>query len=107
MKHTKIFFALLVLAAAVLAFGCKQANDSSSFTLSTAQQTVYDTQITLLATAAATGDISAAMVKTKLQTMNMAVASQGFKITDTKDGTDIKRGTEAKALKERFVPAKL
>ena len=54
MKHTKIFFALLVLAAAVLAFGCKQAN--TGFTMNENQTKAYNSMIIAFEAAASLMD---------------------------------------------------
>ena len=116
MKHTKIFFALLVLAGAVLAFGCNQANSnggnsggssggnngSGSFTMNPQQKTAYDAAIAQVKTQAAAQEIPAQQVAQQLQTMNQQFASLNFKVVDTKAGQPIAKGTDENALKARF-----
>ena len=104
MKHTKIFFALLALAAAVLAFGCKQAN--SGFTMNAQQKTYYESVITAFQNTATVAEIPADTVKTTLATSNVGCAQLGFKITDNDADKPIAKGTNADALKKRFVPSK-
>ena len=105
MKHTKIFFALLVLAAAVLAFGCKQANGSSSFTMNEKQTAAYTDWIKGLENNAAVNEISADIVKTSVITANAVFATLDFKVTDNEAGKPITKGTKTDALKKRFVPS--
>ena len=110
MKHTKIFFALLVLAAALFAFGCNQANtpgNGSGFTMNEHQKQAYNAQITTIALTAATQEIPANMVKIQLQTINEGFKSLKFKVVDTKEGEPIAKGTDENALKARFKPAAL
>lgn len=107
MKHTKIFFALLALTAAVLAFGCKQAN-SSSFTLNAEQQKAYDAEIQSLEKAVSDMDLPADIIKQGLEQLNQELAKQyKFKIIDKKAGNPVAKGTKVDALKQRFVPAAL
>ena len=60
MKHTKMFLALAVLAAAVLAFGCNQANSNGGgFTMNAEQKVAYDAAITRVKLQAAVREIPA------------------------------------------------
>ena len=105
MKHTKIFFALLALAVAVLAFGCKQANGSSSFTMNDNQKKAYESMITGFETTAAAMDIPAKSVKMSVESFNTSYASINLKVTDTQADKPIAKGTKADALRKRFVPS--
>lgn len=67
MKHTKMFFVLAVLAAAVLAFGCNQANSNGGssggngggFTMNEKQKAAYDAVIAYVKLQAAVREIPA------------------------------------------------
>ena len=108
MKHTKIFFALLVLAGAVLAFGCNQANSNGGgFTMNAEQKQAYDAVIGLVKQSAAAHEIPADEIAYQLQIMNQQFASLNFKIVDTKEGKPIAKGTDENALKARFKPEAL
>ncbi|MEL3906537.1 MAG: hypothetical protein P1P65_05870 [Treponema sp.] len=123
MKHTKMFFALVVLAAAVLAFGCNQAATPSSsnttqnggnngsdtgggssggFTMNAAQKAAYESWIAGAVQQAATREIPASEVSQAVQGSNTGFASLGFKVVDTKADQPIAQGTTADALKARF-----
>ena len=104
MKHTKIFFALLVLAAAVLAFGCKQAN--TGFTMNENQTKAYNSMIIAFEAAASLTDYPADAVKTTLTANNsVTFAALDFKVTDNEAGKPITKGTKTDELKKRFVPS--
>lgn len=108
MKHTKIFFALLVLAGAVLAFGCNQANSNGGgFTMNEKQQQAYDAQIASVKLQAANLEIPANIVKIQLQTINESFKPLNFKVVDTQKGKPIAKGTDENALKARFRPEAL
>ena len=117
MKHTKIFFALLVLAGAVLAFGCNQAttpgtpnggnNGSGSFTMNAQQKTAYDAVIAYVKLQADSHEIPADLVAEQLTSTNKEFASLKFKVVDTKAGQPIAQGTDENALKARFKPEAL
>lgn len=118
MKHTKMFFALVVLAAAVLVFGCNQAATPSSsnsntggnsgggssggFTMNAAQKAAYESWIAGAVQQAATREIPASEVSQAVQGSNTGFASLGFKVVDTKADQPIAQGTTADALKARF-----
>ena len=106
MKHTKIFFALLAVTAAVLAFGCNKATDPAGFTMNAQQKTAYDAVITAVETSAANMELSADVVKTTLENYNTtSFKALNFKVTDKEAGKPIAKGTKADALKKRFVPS--
>ena len=120
MKHTKIFFALLVLAGAVLAFGCNQANSNGgnsggssggnnggSFTMNAQQKAAYDAVIAQVKLQAAAHEIPANIVAEQLTSTNKEFASLKFKVVDTKAGQPIAQGTDENALKARFKPEAL
>ena len=117
MKHTKIFFALLVLAGAVLAFGCNQAttpgtpnggnNGSGSFTMNAQQKAAYDAVIAQVKLQAAAYEIPANIVAEQLTSTNKEFASLKFKVVDTQKGKPIAKGTDENALKARFTPEAL
>ena len=101
MKHTKIFFALIVLAAAVLAFGCSNA---TARPMSTAQLTAYDTALDSFTTET---NWKAADVTKKVAEVNSTLTGQGIKILDLQEGTGLTRGTKKDVLKQRFIPVPL
>ena len=114
MKHTKMFFALVVLTAAVLAFGCNQANTpskpnttASGFTMNQQQQTAYNRTIFFIKERAASQAIPANDIPPKLQDANRNFAPFGFKVVDTQAGQPIEKGTTEDALKARFKPEKI
>lgn len=120
MKHTKIFFALLVLAGAVLAFGCNQANSNGgnsggssggnnggSFTMNAQQKAAYDAVIAQVKLQAAAYEIPANIVAEQLTSTNKEFASLKFKVVDTQKGKPIAKGTDENALKARFKPEAL
>ena len=108
MKHTKIFFALLVLAGAVLAFGCNQANSNGGgFTMNEKQQQAYDSAISVVKLQAASHEIPANIVELQLQGLNKQFATFSFKVVDTQKGKPIAKGTDENALKARFRPEAL
>ena len=101
MKHTKIFFTLLVLAAALLAFGCTSAAIKSH--AMTAEQTgVYDTAITEFKDMANNGDIKPGAVTKKLEEKKEVFLKKNFVVIDKTPGAGIKKGTTENQLKERF-----
>ena len=108
MKHTKIFFALLVLAGAVLAFGCNQANSNGGgFTMNAEQKQAYDVAIAYVKLQATAYEIPANIVAEQLTSMNKEFASLKFKVVDTQKGKPIAKGTDENALKARFRPEAL
>lgn len=105
MKHTKIFFALIVLAAAVLAFGCSNA---TARPMSTKQLTAYDTAIDAFVIPATGTNMKAADVTKKVAEVNTTTLNaEGIKILDLQEGTGITRGTKKDVLKQRFIPVPL
>ena len=104
MKHTKIFFALIVLAAAVLAFGCSNA---TARPMSTAQLTAYDTALESFNIPATGTNWKAADVTKKVAELNSTLTGQGIKILDLQEGTGLTRGTKKDVLKQRFIPVPL
>ena len=114
MKHTKIFFALLVLAAAVLAFGCNQATtpggnggNGGSFTMNAQQKAAYDAVIAYVKLQATAYEIPANIVAEQLTSTNKEFASLKFKVVDTQKGKPVAKGTDENALKARFKPEAL
>ena len=115
MKHTKIFFALLVLAGAVLAFGCNQANSNGGssggngggFTMNEKQKAAYDAVIAYVKLQATAYEIPANIVEEQLTSTNKEFASLKFKVVDTQKGKPIAKGTDENALKARFKPEAL
>ena len=105
MKHTKIFFALLAVTAAVLAFGCKKATDSAGFIMNTQQKVLYEGFITGIENSATSMDYPASSVKQALDTIQVSFQAAGFKVEDKTPNQDVKKGTKADALKKRFVPS--
>ena len=101
MKHTKIFFALIVLAAAVLAFGCSNA---TARPMSTAQLTAYNTALDSFNIHA---NWKAADVTKKVAEVNSTLTRQGIKILDLQEGTGLTRDTKKDVLKQRFIPVPL
>lgn len=104
MKHTKIFFALIVLAAAVLAFGCSNA---TARPMSTEQLTAYDTAINAFVIPATLPNMKAADVTKKVEEVNTTLNAKRIKILDLQEGTGITRGTKKDVLKQRFIPVPL
>ena len=104
MKHTKIFFALIVLAAAVLAFGCSNA---TARPLSAAQLTAYDTALEAFNIPATGTNMKAADVTKKVAEANSSLTGNGIKILDLQEGTGITKGTKKDVLKQRFIPVPL
>ena len=104
MKHTKIFFALIVLAAAVLAFGCSNA---TARPMSTEQLTAYDTAIDAFVIPATGTNMKAADVTKKVAEVNTTLNANSIKILDLQEGTGITRGTKKDVLKQRFIPVPL
>ena len=108
MKHTKIFFALLVLAGAVLAFGCNQANSNGGgFTMNAEQKQAYDAATGVVKQSAAAHEIPANIVELQLQGLNQQFAALSFKVVDTRKGKPVAKGTDENALKARFKPEAL
>lgn len=101
MKHTKIFFTLLVLAAALLAFGCTSAA-IKSHAMTVAQTTAFDAVITEFKDMAANGDIKPGAVTKKLEEKKKTFSENKFVVVDKTPGAGIKKGTTKNQLKERF-----
>ena len=101
MKHTKIFFTLLVLAAALLAFGCTSAA-IKSHAMTSEQTGVYDTAINELKGLADNGDIKPSAVTKKLEEKKKVFLEKKFVVIDKTPGAGIKKGTSVADLKERF-----
>ena len=106
MKHTKIFFTLLVLAAALLAFGCTSAA-IKSHAMTPEQTRVYDAAITDLKGLADNGDIKPGAVTKKLEEKKEAFLKKNFVVVDKTPGAGIKKGTSEADLKARFTPYSL
>ena len=110
MKHTKIFFTLLVLAAALLAFGCTSAG--ANFSTTAGMWLEYKGLITDLQTEAVTGNVSTATIKSKVDLRNGSTTlKEKAKLIDLQETAVIKKieNTEkakaalAEQLKKRFV----
>ena len=101
MKHTKIFFTLLVLAAALLAFGCTSAA-IKSHAMTSEQTRVYDAAITELKGLADNGDIKPGAVTKRLEEKKETFLKKNFVVVDNTPGSGIKKGTTENQLKERF-----
>ena len=110
MKHTKIFFTLLVLAAALLAFGCTSAG--ANFSPTAGMWLEYNSLIADLQTEAVAGNVSTATIKNKVDLRNGSTTLKGkAKLIDSQETADIKKieDTEkakaalAEQLKKRFV----
>ena len=110
MKHTKIFFTLLVLAAALLAFGCTSAG--ANFSPTAGMWLEYNGLITDLQNAATAGDVALETIKGKVTAKNNGLALRNkAKLLDSQEGTTIKKiedNEKAKAalaeqLRKRFV----
>lgn len=110
MKHTKVFFTLLVLAAALLAFGCTSAG--ANFSPTAGMWLEYNGLITDLQNAATTGNVSAETIKNKVAEKNGNTAlKEKAKLIDTQETADVKKieNTDkakealAEQLKKRFV----
>ena len=106
MKHTKIFFTLLVLAAALLAFGCTSAA-IKSHAMTPEQMRVYVAAITDLKGLADNGDIKPGDVTKKLEEKKEAFLKKNFVVVDKTPGAGIKKGTSEADLKARFTPYSL
>ena len=101
MKHTKIFFTLLVLAAALLAFGCTSA--AIKYHAMTADQTnAFDAAIAEFKGMADNGDIKPGAVTKKLEEKKKDFLEKKFVVVDKTPGAGIKKGTTEAQLKERF-----
>ena len=101
MKHTKIFFTLLVLAAALLAFGCTSAAIKPH--AMTADQTeAYSNAINEFKGMADNGDIKPGAVTKKLEEKKKVFLEKKFVVVDKTPGAGIKKGTTEDQLKERF-----
>lgn len=105
MKHTKIFFALLAVTAAVLTFGCNKATDSAGFIMNTHQKALYEGFITGIENSATSMDCPASSVEQALDAAQVGFQAAGFKVEDKTPNQDVKKGTKADALKKRFVPS--
>ena len=108
MKHTKMFFVLLVLAVAVLAFGCTSAavTDTTLKDKGTAEfvKSAVDDLVTSLVQKAKKNEVSADDVKKEVEKTNEGfLKNLGLKIKDTQAGTNIAKGATAESLKTRFV----
>ena len=101
MKHTKIFFTLLVLAAALLAFGCTSAA-IKSHAMTTTQTMAYNAVITDLKGLADNGDIKPGAVTKKLEEKKKVFLENKFVVIDKTPGAGIKKGTTENELKKRF-----
>ena len=101
MKHTKIFFTLLVLAAALLAFGCTSAA-IKSHAMTVDQTTAYNDAITEFKGMADNGDIKPGAVTKKLEEKKKVFLEKKFVVVDKTPGAGIKKGTTENQLKERF-----
>ena len=101
MKHTKIFFTLLVLAAALLAFGCTSAA-IKSHAMTNAQTAAYNAAITEFKGMADNGDIKPGAVTKKLEEKKKVFLENKFVVVDKTPGTGIKKGTTENELKKRF-----
>ena len=110
MKHTKIFFTLLVLAAALLAFGCTSAGANFSPTASMWME--FNGLVSDLQTAAANRDVTPETIKNKVAERNgKSSLKEKAKLLDLQEGTTIKKidNTDkakealAEQLKKRFV----
>ena len=101
MKHTKIFFTLLVLAAALLAFGCTSAA-IKSHAMTTGQKMAFGAAITEFKDMAANGDIKPGAVTKKLEEKKKGFLEKKFVVVDKTPGAGIKKGTTENQLKERF-----
>lgn len=101
MKHTKIFFTLLVLAAALLAFGCTSAA-IKSHAMTATQTAAFDGVITEFKDMAANGDIKPGAVTKKLEEKKKTFLENKFVVVDKTPGVGIKKGTTEDQLKERF-----
>ena len=111
MKHTKMFFALLVLAVAVLAFGCTSAAVTDADTQVAAKAGLVDSTIasfrTSLLEKAKTQEIPADDVKKEVEEANKGLKGLGFKIKDKYEGQKIPKDATADSLKTRFTKEKL
>ena len=101
MKHTKIFFTLLVLAAALLAFGCTSAA-IKPHAMTGDQKEAYSAAITEFQGMADNGDIKPGAVTKKLEEKKKTFLEKKFVVVDKTPGEGIKKGTTAAQLKERF-----
>ena len=101
MKHTKIFFTLLVLAAALLAFGCTSAA-IKSHAMTDNQTRAFNAVITEFKDMAANGDIKPGAVTKKLEEKKKTFSENKFVVVDKTPGVGIKKGTTENQLKERF-----
>lgn len=101
MKHTKIFFTLLVLAAALLAFGCTSAA-IKSHAMTAAQTGVYNDAITEFKGMADNANVKPDAVTKKLEEKKKAFLKKNFVVVDKTPGVGIKKGTTENQLKERF-----
>lgn len=107
MKNTKIFFGLLVLAAAVLAFGCNQANNTSDLEYADASQTFEKNLLKNWEDAAKDMPLDYdTYVKPTIDSANSGFAQNGlnFYIADNgpDKGKDIPKGSNLDYLKGRF-----
>ena len=101
MKHTKIFFTLLVLAAALLAFGCTSAA-IKSHAMTATQTMAFNAVITEFKDMAANGDIEPGAVTKKLEEKKKTFSENKFVVLDKIPGAGIKKDTTENQLKERF-----
>ena len=110
MKHTKVFFTLLVLAAALLAFGCTSAG--AGFSPTAAMWGEYSNLVSEIQIAATGSNVSAEEIKNKVTAKNNGtVLKDKAKLVDTQETADVKKieNTEKakkaleEQLKKRFV----
>ena len=106
MKHTKIFFTLLVLAAALLAFGCTSAAVTDATTLTNTRKGWIDSTVAGLVTSfvekAKTNEIPADDVKKEIKEADKRLKALGVKIKDSNEGQKIDKGANEVTIKARF-----
>ena len=77
------------------------------FVLNAQQRGHYEAFISTLTMLAAIDDVDEITVRTDLDSSNAAAVALGYQIEDRKGYASIPKGTNANALKRRFVPKKL
>lgn len=77
------------------------------FVLNAQQRGHYEAFISTLTMLAAIDDVDEITVRTDLDSSNATAVALGYQIEDRKGYASIPKGTNANALKRRFVPKKL
>lgn len=98
--------ALFLSSCGNTAGGSGGSTSGGTFTLNAAQKAHYEGQITYLVEVAQKQSIPASAIKSGLEQGNKEAKALGYQIEDTQAGQNVAQGTQADALRKRFVPKK-